>query len=89
MYTKLFKTLQLAEKNLVPYVQADRQSFNESPTNLGICQLNRHLRGRKIEMPEINPKVACHQLTIYPSAKVAVQRHWKQSPEKAEAFKKL
>ncbi|MCI03001.1 hypothetical protein A2U01_0024035, partial [Trifolium medium] len=32
MYSGLFKTLQLAEKNLVPYVGADLQGFNGSTT---------------------------------------------------------
>ncbi|MCI12146.1 hypothetical protein A2U01_0033249, partial [Trifolium medium] len=32
MYSGLFKTLQLTEKNLVPYVGADLQGFNGSTT---------------------------------------------------------
>ncbi|GAU18440.1 hypothetical protein TSUD_231770 [Trifolium subterraneum] len=40
------------------------------------------------EMPEINPEVACHQLTIDPRASDVVQRRRKQSPEKAEATRK-
>ncbi|MCI55835.1 hypothetical protein A2U01_0077086, partial [Trifolium medium] len=37
------------------------------------------------EMPGFDPDVACHQLTIDPSASVVVQRRRRQSPEKAEA----
>ncbi|GAU45012.1 hypothetical protein TSUD_88030 [Trifolium subterraneum] len=40
------------------------------------------------EMPEIDPEVACHQLTIDPRASAVVQRRRKQSPEKAEAARK-
>ncbi|MCI79209.1 hypothetical protein A2U01_0100480, partial [Trifolium medium] len=39
-------------------------------------------------MPEIDPEVACHQLTIFPRASAVVQRRRKQSPEKAEAAEK-
>ncbi|GAU35398.1 hypothetical protein TSUD_160490 [Trifolium subterraneum] len=41
------------------------------------------------EMPGIDPEVACHQLTIDPRASAVVQRRRKQSPEKAEATKKV
>ncbi|GAU10320.1 hypothetical protein TSUD_422670, partial [Trifolium subterraneum] len=41
------------------------------------------------EMPGINPEVACHQLTIDPRASAVVQRRMKQSPEKAEAARKV
>ncbi|KAK2383691.1 hypothetical protein QL285_071117 [Trifolium repens] len=41
-----------------------------------------------VEMPSIDPKVACHQLTIDPRARAVVQRRRKQSPEKAEAVEK-
>jgi hypothetical protein len=40
------------------------------------------------EMPNIDPKVACHQLTIDPRARAIVQRRRKQSPGKAEAAEK-
>ncbi|WJX89707.1 hypothetical protein P8452_71681 [Trifolium repens] len=40
------------------------------------------------EMPGINPKVACHQLTIDPKARAVAKRRRKQSPEKAEAAEK-
>ncbi|GAU41591.1 hypothetical protein TSUD_272000 [Trifolium subterraneum] len=40
------------------------------------------------KMPGRDPEVACHQLTIDPRASAVVQRHRKQSPEKAEAAKK-
>ncbi|WJX56033.1 hypothetical protein P8452_41732 [Trifolium repens] len=40
------------------------------------------------EMPGIDPKVACHQLTIDPKARAGAQRRRKQSPEKAEATEK-
>ncbi|GAU48084.1 hypothetical protein TSUD_81440, partial [Trifolium subterraneum] len=40
------------------------------------------------KMPGIDPEVACHQLTIYPSVSAVVQRRRKQSPEKAEAARK-
>ncbi|KAK2409752.1 hypothetical protein QL285_045156 [Trifolium repens] len=40
------------------------------------------------EMPDIDPKVACHQLTIDPKARAIAQRRRKQSPEKAEAAEK-
>ncbi|GAU50258.1 hypothetical protein TSUD_409040 [Trifolium subterraneum] len=41
------------------------------------------------EMPGIDLEVACHQLTIDPRASVVVQRRRKQSPEKAEAARKV
>ncbi|GAU28915.1 hypothetical protein TSUD_59270, partial [Trifolium subterraneum] len=41
------------------------------------------------EMPGIDPEVACHQLTIDPRASAVVQRRRKQSPEKAEAARKV
>ncbi|PNX69437.1 hypothetical protein L195_g064436, partial [Trifolium pratense] len=34
MYSGLFKTLQLSEKNLIPYVGPDLQGFNGSTTKL-------------------------------------------------------
>ncbi|KAK2376303.1 hypothetical protein QL285_077105 [Trifolium repens] len=40
------------------------------------------------EMPGLDPEVACHQLTVDPSAKYVVQRRRKQSPEKEEAAQK-
>ncbi|KAK2455577.1 hypothetical protein QL285_003015 [Trifolium repens] len=40
------------------------------------------------EMPGIDPKVACHQLTIDPKARAVAQRRRKQSPEKAKAAEK-
>ncbi|GAU38058.1 hypothetical protein TSUD_146160 [Trifolium subterraneum] len=40
------------------------------------------------EMPGIDPKVACHQLTIDPRASAVVQRRRKQCPEKVEAAEK-
>ena len=36
-------------------------------------------------MPGIDPKIACHHLTIDPSLKAVAQRRRKQSPERAEA----
>ncbi|GAU10157.1 hypothetical protein TSUD_422430, partial [Trifolium subterraneum] len=41
-----------------------------------------------VEMPGIDPEVACHQLTIDPRASAVVQRRRKQSPEKAEAARR-
>ncbi|MCI26332.1 hypothetical protein A2U01_0047527, partial [Trifolium medium] len=41
-----------------------------------------------VEMPELHPEVACHQLTIDPSASAVVQHRRRQSPEKAEAAEK-
>ena len=32
------------------------------------------------DMPGIDPSVACHQLTVSPSASAVAQRHMKQSP---------
>ena len=40
------------------------------------------------DMPDIDPSIACHQLTVSPSASVVAQRRRKQSPEKAEAAEK-
>ncbi|MCI47491.1 hypothetical protein A2U01_0068733, partial [Trifolium medium] len=40
------------------------------------------------EMPGLDPKVTCHQLTIDPAASVVVQCRCRQSPEKAEAVEK-
>jgi hypothetical protein len=40
------------------------------------------------DMTDIDPSVACHQLTVSPSASVVAQRRRKQSPEKAEAAEK-
>ena len=37
------------------------------------------------EMPELDPNVACHQLTIDPTIRAVAQRRRKQSPEKTEA----
>ncbi|MCI44095.1 hypothetical protein A2U01_0065334 [Trifolium medium] len=34
MYTELFKTLKITEKNLLPYVGADLQGFNRFTTKL-------------------------------------------------------
>ena len=39
-------------------------------------------------MPDNDPNVSCHQLTVSPSASVVAQRRRKQSPEQAEAAKK-
>ena len=41
------------------------------------------------DMPDIDPSVACHQLTVSPSASVVAQRRKKQSPIKAEATEKV
>jgi len=35
-------------------------------------------------MPEVDHSVACHQLTVSPSASIVSQRRRRQSPEKAE-----
>ncbi|XP_058724210.1 uncharacterized protein LOC131595762 [Vicia villosa] len=40
------------------------------------------------EMPGLDPEVACHHLSINPTAKAVVQRRRRQSPEKAEAAEK-
>ncbi|CAJ2654250.1 unnamed protein product [Trifolium pratense] len=40
------------------------------------------------EMPGLDPNVACHQLTIDPTALPVVQRRRRQSPEKSEAAEK-
>ncbi|CAJ2673122.1 unnamed protein product [Trifolium pratense] len=40
------------------------------------------------EMPGLDPNVACHQLTIDPTALPIVQRRRRQSPEKSEAAEK-
>ncbi|MCI10963.1 hypothetical protein A2U01_0032061 [Trifolium medium] len=40
------------------------------------------------EMPGLDLEVACHQLTVDPSASAIVQRRRKQSPEKVEAAEK-
>src|SRR3954469_11348628 len=40
------------------------------------------------EMPGLDPEVACHTLSINPTAKAVVQRRRRQSPEKAEAAEK-
>ena len=40
------------------------------------------------DMPEIDPSVACHQLTVDPGVSVVAQRRRKQSPEKSEATTK-
>ena len=40
------------------------------------------------DMPNIDPSVACHQLTISPSASAVAQRRRKQSPEKVETAEK-
>ncbi|MCI24888.1 hypothetical protein A2U01_0046074, partial [Trifolium medium] len=42
-----------------------------------------------VEMPDLDPEVACHQLTIDPVASDVVQRRRRQSPEKAEAAEKV
>jgi len=39
-------------------------------------------------MLEIDPSVACHQLTVDPCVSVVAQRRRKQSPEKSEAAEK-
>ncbi|MCI39483.1 hypothetical protein A2U01_0060715 [Trifolium medium] len=41
------------------------------------------------EMPDLDPEVACHQLTIDPAASVVVQHRRKLSPEKRRLLKKL
>ncbi|MCI14662.1 hypothetical protein A2U01_0035794, partial [Trifolium medium] len=41
-----------------------------------------------VEMPRLDPEVACHQLTVDPDAKYVVQHRHKQSPEKGEAAEK-
>ena len=41
-----------------------------------------------IDMPGINPSVACHQLTVDPGVSAVAQRRSKQSPEKSEAAEK-
>jgi hypothetical protein len=41
-----------------------------------------------VEMPGLDPEVACHQLTVDRDAKYVVQRKCKQSPEKEEAAQK-
>ena len=41
------------------------------------------------DMPEINPSVACHQLTVDPRVSAVVQRRRKQSPEKSEVAEKV
>ncbi|CAJ2631771.1 unnamed protein product [Trifolium pratense] len=40
------------------------------------------------EMPGLDPNIACHQLTIDPTALPIVQRRRRQSPEKSEAAEK-
>jgi hypothetical protein len=40
------------------------------------------------DMPEIDPSVAYHQLTVDPGVSVVAQRRRKQSPEKSEAAEK-
>lgn len=40
-------------------------------------------------MPDIDPSVACHQLTVSPSGSVVAERRKKQFPEKAEATEKF
>ncbi|CAJ2662240.1 unnamed protein product [Trifolium pratense] len=40
------------------------------------------------EMPGLDPNIACHQLTIDPTALPVVQRRRRQSPEKSEAAEK-
>jgi hypothetical protein len=42
-----------------------------------------------VEMPELDPEVACHQLIVDPDAIYVVQRRRKQSPEKEEAVQKV
>ena len=39
-------------------------------------------------MPELDPKVACHQLVVDPAARVVVHHRRKESPEKTEAAEK-
>ena len=39
-------------------------------------------------MPGIDPSVACHHLTVHPSASAVAQRRRRQSPEKSEAAEK-
>jgi len=41
------------------------------------------------DMPDIDPNVACHKLSVSPSVSVVAQRRRKQSPEKAEAAEKV
>ena len=41
-----------------------------------------------MEMPGLDPEVACHQLAINPAARAVVQYRRMQSPEKTEAAEK-
>jgi len=95
---KLLRPIPDGEFELVPFGDDSSKCFkiDKDLPKLARAQLVACLRENTdlfawsaTNMPEIDPSVACHLLTVNPSVSAVAQRHRNQSPGKSEAAEKV